>query len=57
MNSCTTYLPLKWQKWNGWRLAKDNAAKVDDSLETYHLIFDCDVGQATFWTQALSLLQ
>ena len=27
---------------------KDNAAKVDDSLETNHLVMCCDVGQPTF---------
>ena len=27
---------------------KDNRAKVDDSLETYHLAVGCDVGQLTF---------
>ena len=27
---------------------KDNAAKVDDSLATNHLVVCCDVGQLTF---------
>ena len=27
---------------------KDYAAKVDDSLETNHLVVYCDVGQLTF---------
>ena len=27
---------------------KDNAAKIDDSLEKNHLLVCCDVGQLTF---------
>ena len=27
---------------------KDNAAKVDDSVRTNHLVVCCDVGQLTF---------
>ena len=27
---------------------KDNASKVDNSLETNHLVVCCDVGQLTF---------